>query len=825
MKRHEILSALLIHVIEEADHEGVLISHQERREGDQFLEGDRAGTPTMAIAKRAMMLLKKVSSKAPLLCQLSQEVNTLGKKFLWALALLGFGLGLVLHSLGEGRYFHLLSPVLLSVMLWNLLSLSFLAWSSFNTKQAVQEPAQPKRTQKESLVNSTSKKSQGVGFTKLLQWMHIKWLKFILKHDSQAELKQTIALRFLQKLFVLNQEQISAEIRRSLHLMSISFLLGISVSAYWDGLIHEYQASAESTFLSRESIEQLLSFLLYPSTLFGLGPISLEQFSNANPQKLLLGPAAIWVHRYVLSLLFWIGIPRLIFVCLESLKVWRNAHIIPLRLSWLEPVPTLNIALASHTNIGKTSLARTLLKRDVGEVRNEEHVTRTRASYFLLKNDQFRVRLWDTPGFGELRSTEQLNNQDQHFEYALETEAIQTLKEEADVIFYLVPARPSAKQKQEVKKELQLISQANTPIIIMINRLYDGFTDQPELIGSMYNEYSLNQVKTQVSSDWQQRLKNEIQVEQVKSVLILDAFERSYQDEQAIFKVLSSLDLADKKQLSLEALQLWEQNLDALFEALALSLSRFMQELLALSVKIPSNSKKERKIGQEYLTQKSETLIRELLEDILDHIGLEGQLRDEIFKESLETSLQQPERKERRKWGAIIGGALSGLGTGVAADVMAGGLTLGGGMIVGAVLGAIGGMGVVEGYDYLNESEREIGLCLEAIYSIHQKLMLFILSASTHGRAQGIYQHNDHNAEGLDYSKSASTPMAHSLLEFSKKLHRQTCQEINQLAEKKYKKEQLEIFESIRQPSSHTQEQQKLLDLYKRLLKESLMSI
>ena len=36
---------------------------------------------------------------------------------------------------------------------------------------------------------------------------------------------------------------------------------------------------------------------------------------------------------------------------------------------------TIAVGLCSHTNVGKTSLARTLLGRDVGEVRDSPHVT------------------------------------------------------------------------------------------------------------------------------------------------------------------------------------------------------------------------------------------------------------------------------------------------------------------------------------------------------------------------------------------------------------------------------------------------------------------
>ena len=37
-----------------------------------------------------------------------------------------------------------------------------------------------------------------------------------------------------------------------------------------------------------------------------------------------------------------------------------------------DPNLTVTLSLVSHTNVGKTTLARTLLKRDIGEVRDAE---------------------------------------------------------------------------------------------------------------------------------------------------------------------------------------------------------------------------------------------------------------------------------------------------------------------------------------------------------------------------------------------------------------------------------------------------------------------
>ena len=61
----------------------------------------------------------------------------------------------------------------------------------------------------------------------------------------------------------------------------------------------------------------------------------------------------------------------------------------------------IHLSLVSHTNIGKTTLARTLLSRDIGEVADRAHVTETTDDYVLARNAEgCELVLWDTPGFG-----------------------------------------------------------------------------------------------------------------------------------------------------------------------------------------------------------------------------------------------------------------------------------------------------------------------------------------------------------------------------------------------------------------------------------------
>ena len=51
-------------------------------------------------------------------------------------------------------------------------------------------------------------------------------------------------------------------------------------------------------------------------------------------------------------------------------------------------MPTITLSLISHTNAGKTTLARTLLRRDVGEVRFGAHVTLQNTPYPLIDTEE-----------------------------------------------------------------------------------------------------------------------------------------------------------------------------------------------------------------------------------------------------------------------------------------------------------------------------------------------------------------------------------------------------------------------------------------------------
>ncbi|MCL4700185.1 MAG: GTPase domain-containing protein, partial [Burkholderiaceae bacterium] len=117
---------------------------------------------------------------------------------------------------------------------------------------------------------------------------------------------------------------------------------------------------------------------------------------------------------------------------------------------------TITLTLVSHTNAGKTTLARTLLGRDIGEVRDAPHVTEFAEEHVLVETaDGHRLTLWDTPGFGDsVRLARRMRQSTSPLGWLLSQvwdrwsdrafwmsqQALKHVKDGADVLLYLVNA-------------------------------------------------------------------------------------------------------------------------------------------------------------------------------------------------------------------------------------------------------------------------------------------------------------------------------------------------------------------------------------------------
>ena len=147
---------------------------------------------------------------------------------------------------------------------------------------------------------------------------------------------------------------------------------------------------------------------------------------------------------------------------------------------------TIALSLISHTNAGKTTLARTLVGRDVGTVRDAQHVTQEATCYPLIETASGdALILWDTPGFGDsarlARRLAQHSNPVGWFlsqvwdrfrdrPFFLSQQLVRNVRDQADAVLYLVNAAEAPEHAGYLAPELAILEWIGKPVIVVINQ-------------------------------------------------------------------------------------------------------------------------------------------------------------------------------------------------------------------------------------------------------------------------------------------------------------------------------------------------------------------
>ena len=125
-------------------------------------------------------------------------------------------------------------------------------------------------------------------------------------------------------------------------------------------------------------------------------------------------------------------------------------------------------------------------RRDVGEVRDAPHVTTEAASYPLVDTpDGDALVLWDTPGFGDsarlARRLRQQGNPVGWFlsqvwdrfrdrPFWLTQKAVRNVRDQADVVLYLVNASEEPGDAGYLAPELAVLEWIGKPVIVLLNQ-------------------------------------------------------------------------------------------------------------------------------------------------------------------------------------------------------------------------------------------------------------------------------------------------------------------------------------------------------------------
>lgn len=425
---------------------------------------------------------------------------------------------------------------------------------------------------------------------------------------------------------------------------------------------------------------------------------------------------------------------------------------------------TIQLCLLSHTNVGKTTLARTLLAEDIGEIQDAAHITENASGHTLITTEQGdSLHIWDTPGFGDsARLAARLEQADSALgwflsevwdrvrdrPFWLSQRALVAARDHADLVLYLVNAAESPQDTGYLDAEMRILRWLGKPVLVLLNQM-----GPPKPAAQEVEE----------AQQWAQALQR---YPHVKDILPLDAFARCWVHESVLLAAIQD-HLAPGLQPSFAALRhTWEARNRQRFEASMTVLANFLltASQARISLDKPSlwqSAKDGLGASRSSLSPEKEAAIRELEAllasaihqasiDLLKLHQLDGKLTAQL-EQRLHDNFAFNTPMDIQKVG-LLGAIASGAVTGATADLMSGGLTLGGGLLVGAVVGGLTFAGGALGMNKLSGKEKPTAQ-LELVYleALTISVILRYLAVAHFGRGRGHYVEGESPAFWKDF--------------------------------------------------------------------------
>lgn len=412
----------------------------------------------------------------------------------------------------------------------------------------------------------------------------------------------------------------------------------------------------------------------------------------------------------------------------------------------------IHISLVSHTNIGKTTLARTLLAQDIGNVADRAHVTETNDQYILARDNLgCELILWDTPGFGHsVRLAKRLSEKSNPITsflsevwdrlvdkpFWLDQRLLRHIRDTSDILLYLVNVSEHPQRTPYIQAEMKILSWLNKPVIVLLNQM--GVPD-PEK-------------ENRDLAIWKEAMSR---YACVHKVLPMDAFARCWIQEVELFNVIGQA-LPESHQATYASLErVWIRSRRATYSQSVRAISHHILRLLLNHKLIPAPSIKEQVLtfAKHFGLLKNKTEELEDAQTALSAFAADrfcsltneliriNQLRGHgVAKEILRrmktdwnTTVHSIDLQRAGAMGAGVGAA-----SGVAADLSVAGLSMGLGTLIGTVIGAIGGASAAKIYNAKHQKEGiEIDWSEEAMQNFLLEALLLYLAIAHFGRGRG----------------------------------------------------------------------------------------
>lgn len=278
MREATLHRVFLVRAAEEADPHGAELPLSAREEATRAAVEASPDDPEAQLAGRAERLATLLIAQHPRLEALRRPV-AFAPDPRW-LAGLGFVVGLVADTLGRDRSLNLLAFPLFALLAWNV-GVAVL-WGL-------------------ARLRGESDRFAGLAAA----WSRLRVRR--LHGDFVARVAAGLATRWL----AFAAPVVAARHRLALHLGAAGFALGVVTSLYVAGFAFAYAATWESTFLGAEGVARLFGVLLAPAAWLLDAPVpGAEVMGTLRAPG--TGPAATWIHRFALTVILFVFVPRLL---------------------------------------------------------------------------------------------------------------------------------------------------------------------------------------------------------------------------------------------------------------------------------------------------------------------------------------------------------------------------------------------------------------------------------------------------------------------------------------------------------------------------------
>ena len=299
---------MLVRAIESTDAARQILSDDDRAYASQSAQSlaqwdasssQSAVTPALFLHKRAGLILQRITERTPSFGTLTAS-NTWLRSLANALPLLALASGALVDRISDPHRVDLLSAPLLLIIGWNLVVYALLLFGWLAPASRA-HPAQSRWMARLA--------SFGASIPARLP-------------KPLAAVTSTFAAEWLAASAPLTR----ARLQRAIHFSAAAFALGAVISLYARGLLSQYQAGWESTFLDAQQVHAALSLLFLPAkAVFQLPGFSLAQVQALQlPQSSVTFAGAQWVHLYGGTLLLLVIFPRL---ALGGAARWRETRL------------------------------------------------------------------------------------------------------------------------------------------------------------------------------------------------------------------------------------------------------------------------------------------------------------------------------------------------------------------------------------------------------------------------------------------------------------------------------------------------------------------